>query len=136
LGSFLNENLSQEDLEYAQHGGAPVAAIISFVGYGAYPINVLKVQNRVVLNNGFHRVYALRSLGVAKIPILVQSADNWQLEFPPQVTGVPREYLLGHQRPVLMKDFFEDDFTATILVRNRMKLVTFQSNVGQHDVPS
>jgi hypothetical protein len=136
LGSFLIDNLAPELLTYAQGGGSPAAAVISFIGYGAYPINVLKTGPRIVLNNGFHRVYALRSLGVVKIPVLIQRADNWQLEFPGQVGGIPRDYLLGQARPVLMKDFFVDDLTATIRVKNRMKLVTIGSNVGQHDVPS
>jgi hypothetical protein len=136
LGSFLIENLTPDLMMYAQGGGSPAAAVISLIGYGAYPINVLKVGPRVVLNNGFHRVYALRSLGIRQIPVLIQKADNWQLEFPATVASVQREYLLGHPRPVLMKDFFEHDFTATIRVRNRLKLVTVQSNVGQHDVPS
>jgi hypothetical protein len=136
LGSFLIENLTPDLMTYAQGGGSPAAAVISLIGYGAYPINVYKVGPRVVLANGFHRVYTLRSLGVSHIPVLIQQADNWQLEFPPVVAGVQREYLILHPRPVLMKDFFEQGFTATIHVRNRLKLVTVQSNVGQHDVPS
>jgi hypothetical protein len=99
-------------------------------------VNVLTSNSRVVLNNGFHRVYALRSLGILKIPVLVQHADNFQLEFPPTVSGLSREYLLGHPRPVLMKDFFVKEFATTIRVRNRMRTVTVQSTVGQHDVPA
>ncbi len=136
LGSYLIDNLTPELITYAEGGGSPAAAVISFIGYGAYPINVLKTGPRIVLNNGFHRVYTLRSLGIEKIPVLIQQADNWQLEFPHVVGNVPRDYLLFHPRPVLMKDFFEADFSTTIRVRNRMKLVTFQSNVGSHDVPS
>lgn len=66
LGAFVKP-LDAEDLGYAVMGGIPAAAVIAFVGYGAAPVNVLQVGRRVVLNNGFHRVYALRSRGVTEI---------------------------------------------------------------------
>jgi hypothetical protein len=135
LGAFVKD-LNDDDISYAEHGGLPVAAIIAFVGYGASPVNVLKVGGRVVLNNGFHRVYALRSMGVTKIPVVVQQVRNAQLEFPPQVAGLPREYLLTHSRPVLVRDFFEPDFAVTLKVRERIKTVSLSVAPGQHEVPS
>ena len=136
LGAFLKEELTQDDLKYAQRGGIPATAIVSFVGYGAAPVNVFWSNNRVVLSNGFHRTYALRKCGVEKIPVIFQQATNLQLEFPAQVAGLPREYLLGFPRPVLMKDFFVEKFTTVLKVKNRVKLVTLQSQLGQHDVPA
>ena len=65
--------------------------MIAFVGYGGAPINVFMCGNRVVLINGFHRVFALRSIGVTEIPVVIQQVTNPQLEFPPQVAGLPRD---------------------------------------------
>jgi hypothetical protein len=135
LGSFKKE-LTADDLEYAIGGGIPAAAIISFVGYGSAPINVLYANSRIILNNGFHRVFALRSMGVRHIPVVVQSVRNPALEFPPQVAGLPKDYLLGMPRPMLMKDFFEPDFTISIRVTERLKVVTIAAQVGQTEVPS
>lgn len=135
LGAFF-KTLSPEDLQFAELGGIPAAAIIAFVGYGAAPVNVLQVNSRLVLNNGFHRVFALRSLGVTKIPVLVQHVRNWQLEFPPVVSGLPREYLLGSLRPVLMKDFFQEGFSITLRAKQKVKAVMLQQAVNQVDVPS
>jgi hypothetical protein len=39
LGAFLKDDLSGSDMSHAQMGGVPAAAIIAFVGYGAYPVN-------------------------------------------------------------------------------------------------
>ena len=50
---------------------------------------------------------------------MIQHVGNPQLEFPPQVAGLPKEYLLGVPRPVVMKDFFEEGFTITLRVRDR-----------------
>jgi hypothetical protein len=88
-----------------------------------------------VLNNGFHRVYALRQHGVRNIPIILQLATNVALEFPHHVVDLPREYLLGHPRPVLMKDFFEERFNTTLKVKNRLKTVTLRTNIEQDDIP-
>jgi len=135
LGSF-KKDLVAADLEYAMGGGIPAAAIISFVGYGSAPINVLYANRRVVLNNGFHRVFALRSMGVTHIPVVIQSVQNLALEFPTQVAGLPREYLLGAPRPMLIKDFFEPDFTIALKVRERLKVVTVATQIAQNEIPS
>jgi len=135
LGAFF-KTLSSEDLQFADFGGIPAAAIITFVGYGSAPVNVFRVDNRLVLGNGFHRVFALRSLGVTKIPVLVQHVRNWQLEFPPALSGLPREYLLGAPRPVLMKDFFQDGFSIVLRAKQRVKAVMLQQAVNQVDVPA
>jgi len=135
LGAFV-KHLTYEDLEYAVLGGLPAAAIIASIGYGGALVNVIRVGNRVVLNNGFHRVYALRSMGVTEIPVVVQQVQNMQLEFPEQVAGLPKAYLLGVPRPVLMKDFFEPEFAITLKVRERIKIVTVGIGLNQHEVPS
>ena len=135
LGAFLKK-LTPDDLEFAAMGGLPAAAVVSFVGYGGAPVNIFHVGGRLIINNGFHRVYALRSNGVTKIPVVLQTVNNWQLEVPPQVGGLPREYLLSHPRPVMMKDFFEKDFCITLKAKDRVKIITIQTNAGQFDAPS
>jgi hypothetical protein len=39
-------------------------------------------------------------------------------------------------RPVLLKDFFEADFTITFKVRERIKMVTVGIGLSQHEVPA
>ena len=135
LGAFVKA-LEDRDLEYAAMGGLPAAAVIAFVGYGGAPINAFQANGRIILNNGFHRVFALRSLGVDRIPIVLQAVRNPQLEMPPHVAGLPREYLLGHPRPVLLKDFFEEGLAVTLKVKERMKVVTLAIGLNQYDVPA
>lgn len=135
LGAFV-KHLTPQDLDYAVMGGLPAAAIIGFIGYGGAPINVIQAGSRIVLNNGFHRVYALRSKGITEIPVVVQHVRNAQLEFPPELCGLPKEYLLDNPRPVLIKDFFEPEFTITLRVRDRVKMVTVGIGLSQHEVPS
>jgi hypothetical protein len=135
LGAFVKQ-LTVEDLEYAEFGGLPATAVIAFVGYGGAPVNVFQVGRRIILNNGLHRVYALRSLGVTEIPVVIQHIRDPQLELPEVIAGLPREYLLNVPRPALVKDFFEPDFTITLKVRERIKIVMVSIAVNQHEVPS
>lgn len=138
LGGFRKE-VTSDDLKYAVAGGLPAAAVIGFVGYGASSINAFLVGTRLFLNNGFHRICALRKIGVTMAPIAVQRVQNVQLEFPPAIAGIPREYLLSTSRPALVKDFFNPEFTTTVRTKARIRMIVLNMGIGavsQHDVPA
>jgi len=67
---------------------------------------------------------------------VIQQVRNVQLEFPPVVAGLPKEYLLNVPRPVLIKDFFQSEFAITLKVRERIKIITLGIALNQHDVPA
>lgn len=136
LGAFKKDVVA-DDLKHAVAGGLPAAAVIGFVGYGASSINVVSFRSRMYLNNGFHRICALRELGVAQAPVVVQRVTNPQLEFPPAIAGIPREYLLATERPALVKDFSDPELTTVVRTKDRLRLVVLNfGTVGQHDVPA
>jgi hypothetical protein len=135
LGAFMKRDLTAEDHALAIGGGIPAAAIIAFVGYGAPMVNGFLVGKRVILNNGFHRVVALRRLGVEQMPIVLQMVGNPQLELLPELGGLNRDYLVGHPRPALVKDFLEEGLTVTLQVRERLRLVNVGVQAGAQDVP-
>jgi hypothetical protein len=122
LGGFP-KILNDSDVAVAHLGGQPVEAIALLIGFGAAPINVFKSGNRFVLHNGFHRVVALRSEGVARVPMVVQHVANAQIEFPPQLLNLTREYLLDDPRPVLVRDFFDPLLTTELRVKPRRKVL-------------
>ena len=98
-----------------------MSSVTTSTGYGAAPINAWLVGQRLVLGNGFHRVVALRSEGIPKIPMVVQRVSNADIEFPDQVLGLSRAYLLGHSRPVLVKDFFDPALAVELKLKPRRK---------------
>jgi len=67
LGAF-QKPLEHVDLQSSSTGGIPTCGLLLLFGYGGSPVNVLRIGPRVFLNNGFHRVYALRRAGVTHIP--------------------------------------------------------------------
>ena len=97
-----------------------------FVGYGTGSMNAYSANGRMILLNGFHRAYALRRKGIKKIPLLVKKIGNTDLEFPDEIKKLKKDYLLKHPRPILMKDFFNDDIVRVF----KMKKATTVLNVN------
>ncbi len=117
------KRVGEDDLAVAYAGGHPVEAVSLLVGFGAAPINSWMIGSRLVLGNGFHRVVALRMAGVTHIPIVVQHVANAEIEFPEQFLGLSRAYLLEQERPVVVKDFFDDALTTELRLKPRRKIV-------------
>lgn len=134
LGGFPKP-LEEGDIRAAHMGGQPAQVISLLVGFGASPINVWAAGRRLVLNNGFHRTVAIRTLGVQRMPVVVQNAANPDIEFPDQILGLSKGYLLQHPRPVLVKDFFDDALTVELHFKPRMKTVKVAWGVEPGVVP-
>lgn len=127
--------LDASDLAASTGGGEPVAAVVLLVGYGSPQVNVFKVGGRVILNNGFHRLYALRSRGVTTAPVVVQHITNSALELPPVIAGLPSQYQTQAPRPSMMKDFLNPKFTREVKLKARDRSVQIQWNINQVDIP-
>lgn len=127
--------LTSEDLAASTGGGEPVAAVVLLVGYGSPQVNLFHVGKRYILNNGFHRLFALRSKGVLRAPAVVQEVSNPDLELPPIIAGLPTQYQVRAPRPSLLKDFLNPTFTREVRLRARDKSVQIQWNVNQVDIP-
>ncbi len=135
LGSFQRPARAR-DGDLLPAGGVPAAALVSFIGYGSAGVNVFEAGGRIVLANGFHRVFALRRLGVRRVPAVIQMVRDPELEFPPAVVQLPREYLLQAPRPVLMRDFLDPAYSIELRIRARFKMVLVDIQLGQHDLPT
>jgi hypothetical protein len=136
LGTFVKHGLGTEDAPLSANGGDPVAAVATYVGFGVPAVSVFEVGSRRLLNNGNHRLYALRELGVTEVPAIVQHVSNVGAEVPPVLSDVPSDQLLLSPRPPLLADFFNDDLAVTIPVRKIMRVLTVVSQVNAMPVPS
>jgi hypothetical protein len=134
LGGYAKP-LAIADLPHLLGGGQPTAALILFVGHGANPVNVWVSATRHVLNNGFHRLYALRRAGVQRVPVVAQLSSDPTLDFPEVVAGLPRQYLLTQPRPVLVKDFFEPSLVRMFETKDRVRTVRIGWQADQAFVP-
>lgn len=134
LGGYP-KRLTADDIAASTGGGEPAAALVLLVGYGSPQVNLFKVGSRLILNNGFHRLFALRSKGVTMAPAVIQHITNPDLELPPIIAGLPSQYQSKAPRPSMMKDFLNPRYTREVSMRARDKSVQIQWNVNQIDVP-
>jgi hypothetical protein len=134
LGGF-RKPLGADDVAVAHMGGQPAEVIALLVGFGAASINVLQVGPRLVLNNGFHRVIAMRMEGITHIPAAVQHIARPTIEFPEHVLGLSRSYLLEDPRPVLIRDFFDASLTLELRLIPRRKTLKVSWGVEDSIIP-
>lgn len=133
LGGFLKEKITEDDLKLTNVGAQPVRAITVFLGYGSGSINAYQIGNRLVLNNGFHRVYTLYKKGIRKIPMVIQKIGNPAIEFPPQILGLSADYLLRFARPIVVKDFFNENLTKIFKRKKTIRMLNLGLTINQAD---
>jgi hypothetical protein len=134
LGAF-EEPSRQGMLQVETPGGQTIRVIVLALGFGMSTANVYRVGTRMILNNGFHRLYTLRRLGVTHAPVVVQQVTHPEVELPPAIGELPREYVIRNPRPGLMKDFFEDRLTCEITQRGFLKAVQVGWGITESMVP-
>jgi len=115
--------------------GQPVHAVILLVGYGTETVNMYRVGKRLVLSNGFHRLNALRALGILYAPAAIQHVTYPDIEFLPTIQDLPREYLIKAPRPALMKDFYDPQLICEIRQRGFVKVVQIGWGINESKVP-
>lgn len=108
------------------------------IGFGANFLNALYAENRLILNNGTHRAYVLRKLGVTHAPCVVQhvsTRDELEVLGTPAVRRDPDAYL-AHPRPSLLKDYFDPRLYTVIPVYRRLRQLTVRFEVDENFVPA
>lgn len=109
---------------YASFGA--VAGIVGVVvGFGGNFLNVIRSDDRFLLNNGYHRAVALRSIGVTHAPCVIQTVtrrDELNLVGPERVVDDPVFYYRA-RRPPLLKDFLDPRIAKRLPARPRRKLI-------------
>lgn len=100
------------------------ASIVGFaIGFGVNALSAIQVGRRLVLNNGSHRAYALREMGISKVPCLIQRVSRRdELEVVANEQLVKNaDYFLTAPRPPLLKDYFDNDLRTIVRVPKRAR---------------
>ncbi len=99
--------------------GYPLAAIGLAVGFTTNVLNVVRYGNRLVLNNGYHRAFALRQRGITHAPCLIQVCAHWEdvgLAGSGEMFDNGPVYF-SSARPPLLRDFANPDLTRVFATR-------------------
>lgn len=113
----------------------PVAGIVGLVvGYGCNFLNVMRVGQRVLLANGYHRAVGLRAAGVRFAPAVVQTAtrvDELQVSVKSRIADAA-EFYFESARPPLLRDFFDAQLTTLLPIRPRQRQIEISFEVKDH----
>jgi hypothetical protein len=108
------------------------------VGFGTNFVNAIYAEKRLILNNGSHRAYALRELGITHVPCIVQhvrSRDELNVLASTAVTDAPNFYL-QEPRPMMFKDYFDPRVRTILPVHRRLRHITVKFDVSVSFAPA
>lgn len=109
---------SEQCVGIDSHG--PIAAMVGLaVGFGPNFMTAIRSDSRLLLNNGYHRAYGLRALGITHAPCIVETVtrvSELRLTASHSVTSNPA-FFFRASRPPLLKDFFNPALTKRLAVR-------------------
>ncbi len=114
-----------------------VAGIVGLVvGFGSNFLNAVRVGQRLMLCNGYHRAVALRALGITHAPCIIQSAtcvDELQISVKSRVAN-DAEFYFESARPPLLRDFFNPKLITMLPIRARTRQIEVSFEVKDHIV--
>lgn len=134
LGGY-QKPVTSEDVAVSSDGGLPVAAITLFFGYDYGVVNAYQINKRIILNNGFHRLYTLKILGIEYAPVVLQKVHYPELEFPQIFKNLPRDYLLSHPRPAMIRGFLNEERIIKLKMKNMVSNIRVSWNIDQFYAP-
>lgn len=121
--------------------GPAGAALILPIGFGSNFLSAVKSEKRIVLQNGYHRAFALMSLGITHAPMVVQHVtrtDELRLAASPDVYDNPAFYYRAG-RPPMLKDFLDPALAKPFRISRletrvevEIKIVNATSPAGRH----
>ncbi|MBV8685284.1 MAG: hypothetical protein JOZ90_11495 [Alphaproteobacteria bacterium] len=98
----------------------PVSDILALmVGFGSNFMSVVRSEERLLLQNGYHRAYTLLAAGVTHAPAVVQTVtrkDELKIAANEDVCEDPAFYFRA-ARPPLLRDFLDPRFGKRLLVQ-------------------
>lgn len=118
--------------------GKALGYVVMAIGFGSNYLSALQIEGRLILNNGSHRAYALRSLGITQVPCVIQQLshrDELELVAEQEVRANPDRYLKA-VRPPMLKDYFHAQLVKAFPVPRKNRIVQAQVASGISDVPS
>ena len=130
--------LQESQIKDYTRRGSCVGVVGLTVGLGSNFLNAVYAENRLILNNGSHRAYTLRQMGVTHVPCIIQhcaSRDEVDAVAATDVRKNPDTYL-KHPRPSMLKDYFDPALHLVMPVYRRLRQVTVRFEIEEHAVPA
>lgn len=130
--------LKRGHIERYPHPGELVGVVGLAVGFGSNFLNAIHCENRLILNNGSHRAYALREMGLTHVPCIVQhpsTRDELEMVASSEVRRDPDLYL-KQRRPSMLKDYFNPKLRKVMPAHRQLRQVKVRFSVSEYFVPA
>jgi len=130
--------LKPEQLQGSPNRGTLMGVVGLAVGFGSNFLNAVYCENRLILNNGSHRAYALREMGITHVPCIVQHVSNREeldLVASAKVRRDPDLYL-KNPRPSMLKDYFDPRLRRVTPARRLVREITVRYTISESFVPA
>ena len=108
------------------------------VGFGSNFLNAVYAERRLILNNGSHRAYALRSLGVTHVPCVIQhvgTREELDVVGAQEVRRDP-DLFLTNPRPSMLRDYFNPALHMIMPVYRRLRQITVRFEIEENAIPA
>jgi hypothetical protein len=99
-----------------------------FLGFGVNFLSVIKIRDRLILNNGTNRSFVLYERGIRRIPCLVREVaceDDLDVMGALDIKQNLAVYL-GARRPPRLRDFFDPHLRKLVPVVNDSRMIHVQ----------
>ena len=123
--------LKPSDVKGLKVNGHSQAVVALSVGFTTNVLNVVRYGKRMVLNNGYHRAFALRQMGVTHAPCLIQVCAHWEdvgLVGSSEIVNNGPVYF-SSARPPLLKDYANPELTRTFPAKRIRKEIRLSYEV-------
>lgn len=108
------------------------------VGFGSNFLNAIHAENRLILNNGSHRAYAMRAMGMTHVPCIIEhvsSREELEMVASSKVRREPDLYL-KHPRPSMLRDYFNPRLHKVVEVQRQSTQIIVSFDVDEISVPA
>ena len=123
--------LKPSDVKGLKVEGHSQAVVALSIGFTTNVLNVVRYGKRMVLNNGYHRAFALRQMGVTHAPCLIQVCTHWEdvgLVGSSEIVDNGPVYF-SSARPPLLKDYANPELTRTFPAKRLRKEIRLSYEV-------
>ena len=129
--------LKAPNIVQTPHPGCIFGVVGLAVGFGSNFLNAICAEGRLILDNGSHRAFALRRMGITHVPCIIQHVSSREELEVVASTEVRRnaDRYLSEARPPMLKDYLNPDLHMVMTVQRRLRQVTVRFEVEEDYSP-
>jgi len=118
--------------------GTKTIGVLLVVGYGPNLLSAIKMGNRLILQNGNHRAFALRELGITHVPCIIEHIsrhDELEIVAAGELLENSERYF-NEPRPPVLRDYFDPNLRKLCRVKRNIRQVKISYGVDATNVPA